>query len=277
MSVRRWLAFAALVACSRPAAREPVAGDTMRSRATTDTVGTHGGAGTLAPLVRRPWHPYDNQFRDTTDRGTGVVTLAIGSDSGRVFPSEDTLLFRESPRGGSPVVAALIRERPSPGGWSYAALAPPNVTLNFLEHGYEESGVPIDSSDGTGRWVRAIIGFTPDKQALHGWAALDTPFAERLQWDSVLAERAWYFLDSASTRLYPTLADARARRNGRVLPAHQFEIRILERKEFWLRVRLRWPVDVCNYSEAPTQAGEYWVRYLDGRGRPLMFYPSRGC
>ncbi len=126
--------------------------------------------------------------------------------------------------------------------------------------------------------MRAIIGFAPPrKRTLHGWASLDTRFAQTLQWDSVLAERAWYFLDSAATTLYPTLADAQARRRGRVLPAHQFEIRILERKNAWLRVRLRWPVDVCDYSEAPTQTGEFWVRYLDERGRPLMFYPSRGC
>lgn len=228
-------------------------------------------------LVRRPWDPYGNQFPDTIDRGTGVITLAVGPDSGRSFPSEDTLLFRATPRPDAPVVAALIRERPSPGSWSYAALAPAGATLNFLEHDYEESGVPFDSADTSGRWVRAIVAFAPDRTPLHGWASLDREWVRTLAWEDRLAERAWYFVDSASTVVYPTLDAAKTRRGGRPLPAHQFEIRIVERHTPFLRIRMRWPVDVCSEPNDSAQSGEFWVRYLDDRGRPLMFYPPRGC
>lgn len=229
------------------------------------------------PLVRRPFHPYDNQFPDTSDRGTGVITLAIGPDSGRSFPFEDTLRFRAAPRPDAPVVAALIRERSEERGWSYAALAPADVTLNFLEHDYEESGVPTDSIDASGRWVRAIVAFTPAKVPLFGWASLDTRWVQTFSWEERIAERAWYFVDSASTVLYPTLAAAQAGRGGRPLPAHRFEIRVLERRPPWLRISMRWPVDVCAEPNASAKSGEFWVRYLDQRGRPLMFYPSRGC
>jgi hypothetical protein len=41
---------------------------------------------------------------------------------------------------------------------------------------------------------------------------------------------------------------------------------------------VRWPYSPCQGDRTEgTQTRDVWIRYLDARGRPLMFYPTRGC
>lgn len=97
-----------------------------------------------------------------------------------------------------------------------------------------------------------------------------------VRWRDRLAEIATSVLDPASTRLFATLADTLGR--GDPLPPPPVDLSPLEARGRWLRVRLRWPYAMCEGPDtAGTSVREAWIAYLDRRGRPLVFYPPRGC
>jgi hypothetical protein len=46
----------------------------------------------------------------------------------------------------------------------------------------------------------------------------------------------------------------------------------------WMRVRLVVPSDNCvDPDSVPRQTRRAWIRYLDDRGRPNVWYYTRGC
>ena len=213
------------------------------------------------------------------DYGTGIVAFGTGIDTGtRSYPAADTLLFRSAPSAGAPVAAALLVERSEPGAWSYVMLAPAGVRPNMLEYAYEVSGVPIDSIDASGDWVRALIGIDASSTMLRGWADSRTAGVEKLMWAAHLPQQRPNVLDSARTMLFATRADAEAGRNGIAVPARPYTMTALEAAGALMRVRVQWPFEECSDPDsAKRNDREYWIRYLDARGRPLVFYASRGC
>jgi hypothetical protein len=269
----------ALTACDQRADSRDTMKDSILGAAPSQATPAVGTTTTIGPLVRVPWAPFGEPAPDTVDLGTGIVALTVSfDDTARTFPLEDTLVFRAEPRADAPIVGALIVDRPERMSWSTAGLIPAGARLNFREHGYEEAGVPTDSTDATGRWVRGILAFTPSRVPVHGWASLDAPGVQSFAWADRLAENVTFFLDSAGPRLFATLADAKAQRGGDRLPRERHEIEeILERSDSWLRVRIRWPYQACSDAMEGTRTREAWIRYLDDRGRPLVFYPTRGC
>jgi hypothetical protein len=79
-----------------------------------------------------------------------------------------------------------------------------------------------------------------------------------------------------TARLFDGLADTLG--PGAPAPTTSFELTTLETRGRWMRVRLRAPFDVCEGQDtAGVPVREAWIAYLDPRGRPLMFYPPRGC
>jgi hypothetical protein len=227
--------------------------------------------------MRIPWQPHADAL-GPADYGTGIVALKLGSDSGRAFPSADTLLFLEKPDAAAKPVAALLQERPNPGEWGYAALALSGVRPNFLEYAYEESGVPFDSTDATRAWVRGLIGTDPAGIMLRGWARLDSARMTLLEWSQHLPTQRLNFRDTSRAMLYASRADAEANRNGVKLPSHRYTMEGLGAEGPWLRVKFQWPFEDCEDADTVRHTTrEFWIRYLDARGRPLVFYASRGC
>jgi hypothetical protein len=272
--------LSALSACDQRTDSGAAPGDSTPLSAQPVLAVDSGTAGRTQLLVRVPWAPFGEPAPDTVDFGTGIVALTVSfDDTARTFPLEDTLIFRDAPRADAPVIGALIVARSDRMSWSTAGLVPAGTRLNFREYGYEEAGVPTDTTDETGRWVRGILAFTPEKDPVRGWASLDAPWVKSLAWADRLAEHVSFFFNPSRARLFATLADARAGQGGEPLPpAERLEIEeILERNAQWLRVRIRWPYEACSDSKENTQTREAWIRYLDDRGRPLVFYPTRGC
>lgn len=212
---------------------------------------------------------------DSSDLGTGVVALRLapGGDSAR-YPWADTLVFRAEPRADAPAVAALVVSMPASGSWTYAVLGPAGAHANLLEYAYEENGIPVDSL--AGGWVRGIVAWAPAGRVT-GWAdASDTGRVRHVRWAEHLAEHAWFFRDERAARLHDELADTV--HPGVPPPTGPYTMEPLETRGRWMRVRLRWPGERCEAADtAGAQTREAWVAYLDPRGRPLVWYPSRGC
>jgi hypothetical protein len=154
------------------------------------------------------------------------------------------------------------------------------IAAPVLEYGYDVSGFVVDSLDASGHWARVQIGDTSAPASRHGWIDLRHPRVDFLHWASYLSELDGVFsLDPARLVLHRTPGGARLTRGlVRRFDADDHWLEILERRGDWLRVRLTQPAMICGAE--PVRDGvtvEGWIRFLDGRGRPLVWYYTRGC
>lgn len=253
------------------------------AQSTPTTVAAAPAAASRPELAPLEWAPSKDQLADSlfgpradsSDLGVGLVALRIHGGAGdSLSPYTDTLHFRAAPRADAPVVAALVLGVTDPAMWRYEMLGPRGTRINVREYAYEESGVPVDSI--AGRWARAVVGWDTAGARVLGWAdASDTTRVELVRWADYLRERVWYFLDPKGARVYASLADTAG--PGDALP-EGYDIEALETRGRWMRMRLLWPYDKCEGQDSTKATRrEVWAEYLDQRGRPKVFYPSRGC
>ena len=292
MSSRALVALAALVAaCSGQPRAE-------RTAPAGDTVGGAAGAAGAALAASHPvadaspsdtvampgppsgWHVAaragEASPTDSADMGIGVIELAMDVERGPV-PRADTLWFHAAPDSTSPRTGAWILALPGGGAWRYAIWAPERLTPNDLEFGYEENGIPFDSADATGRWRRGILGFTARGQRWYGWAQLRDSLVRTVTWREHFIGMPLHFRDADHGEFHespngPVVATAR------VLADSGFDMEGVELRGEWMRVKVEHPGQMCDGNVSSTRRAEhYWIRAFDRRGRPRVYYPTRGC
>lgn len=221
-----------------------------------------------------PWEPYAGV--DPQDLGVGVVYLRRAEDKAGTLGT-DTLVLHTAPNASSPTVGAMLLTVSQHGVVSYAVAASDSIRPNLAEYGYEESGVPFDSVDSGGRWVRAILGVGPDSTPYSGWVDTSRPGVGTVRWVDLLAdrplfypkpERAAFFASPDSSRPVPAPAGG----------DDEYAMHPEETRGPWMRVRLVVPSDNCTEPDSVRrQTRRAWIRYLDPRGRPNVWYYTRGC
>jgi hypothetical protein len=247
---RRAVLLGVMLACAGPAATSRF--DTSAASAPATTVPD-------APWRMVAWHPHE---APVADRGRGVVALPVAEDTGApgrasaATESIDTLVFRSRPEPAAPVAG--------PG------LAAPNL----VEFGYEESGVPIDSMVEDGQWLRGLLGTDSAGRWLTGWADARGDRIEHRWWADHLAGQALFALDTTRLRLAAEPGGAPID-----IPAGEFILYGADSvRGRWLRARLVAPSDYCAAGDSGARHEQrLWVEYLDARGRPQVWYHSRGC
>ena len=219
------------------------------------------------------WEPYAGV--DPADLGVGVAFLTHAEDKGAPAGT-DTLLLRSAPNDASPPIGAMLFTVGANGITQYAVTAADSLRPNLVEHGYEESGVPFDSSDASGRWVRGILGFTADSTARVGWIDTGRRGIGVIRWAQQLADRPIYFPRPEAAAFF-----ARPDSSQRVVTPRggrdAYAIHPVGVRGPWLRVNVVMPSDNCEADSAPRRTRTLWIRYLDDRGRPNVWYYSRGC
>jgi len=245
------LLLLAFAGCAReePATEEPATDPWVRSRAEVD-----GG--------RRP-----------ADPGIGVVYLTRSAERGPA-PRRDTLVFRAAPDARAARIGALIVEYGPDGGWSYVVAARDSLVPNLIEYGYEEAGVPIDSVAGL--WVRGTLGRASNATPLRGWAHMEPGRVEHLLWSAHLTEQM-LFLPDIETPLHRSPGDVGRRAREVLRDTTNYAIYPVEARGPWLRVRVVTPSECHEPDPRRRREARYWIRYLDARGRPTVWYFTRGC
>ena len=220
-----------------------------------------------------PWEPYAGI--DPSDVGLGVVFLRRAEDKSGT-PGTDTLIVRTAPDASSPPLGALLFEVSANGVTSYRLAAADSLTPNLVEYGYEESGIPFDSLDVTGRWLHALVGSTADGTMRVGWVDTTQAGMGTVRWTDQLRDRPIFFPkpDHAAFFATPdsTMPVAAPRGGDDAYAMHPVEVR-----DRWMRVRVVTPSDNCEPDAVPRRTRQLWIRYLDDRGRPNVWYYSRGC
>jgi hypothetical protein len=264
---RRAVLLGAMIACAGPAATPRP--DTSAASEPATTVPD-------APWRMVAWHPHE---APVADRGRGVVALPVAEDTGApgrasaATERSDTLVFRSRPDPAAPV-AGLLLLRISGSGWEYAVAGPGLAAPNLVEFGYEESGVPIDSIVEDGQWLRGLLGTDSAGRWLTGWADARGDRIEHRWWADHLAGQALFALDTTRLRLAAEPGGAPID-----IPAGEFILYGADSvRGRWLRARLVAPSDYCAAGDSGARHEQrLWVEYLDARGRPQVWYHSRGC
>lgn len=192
------------------------------------------------------------------DAGVGVVPLRL---------PHDTVVLRASPEPGAAAVAAALVVSDSGGGWRYEVRAAEGLAPALFEYGYEEAGLPIDEERPSG-WLRVLAGWRADGSPVAGWLQADSAIV----WRRFLVGWPAFVTDSAAP-------DFRAIPDGAALPfpagAHTLYIDSIAGD--WARVRVVTPPDLCDERAADAVEATGWLRLFDGRGRPRVWYHTRGC
>jgi hypothetical protein len=223
------------------------------------------------------------------DRGVGVIAFASTAAPGTTLepPFADTLVVRSRPDPGSSVLARFIFRVPEPFAWSYVLeSAVPGVRSNALEFDYEVDGLPIDSLDGgaaTGGsgWVRVVHGVASDGTPRTGWVRHDPDRTELRLWASELPARPLFFVGPEAAIAFrdapggsPVVLELA--RHGATGPL-DYRLEPVAVEGRWMRVRVVSPDASCDGEESGALERVVWIEYLDDRGRPRVWYYTRGC
>ena len=270
--VRLAAVVAASIACSGERQSAGGRGDSLAGRSAATPATQLGGVLPSWRLVS--WQPHAGV--DPTDVGVGVVFARRAEDKGAALGT-DTVLVRASPNASAPAVGAMLFTVGQNGVTSYHVAAPDSLRPNLVEHGYEESGIPFDSADASGRWLRSILGFAAGESPHIGWVDTSQPGVGVIRWTEQLADRPIFFPKPERSAFFATPDSSKpvARPRG---ADDEYAMYSEEVRGPWMRVRLVTPSDNCVGPDSiPRQTRRAWIRYLDDRGRPNVWYYTRGC
>jgi hypothetical protein len=204
------------------------------------------------------------------DPGIGVLAFREEwSDTA----AADTLTLWTGPRSGEPW-ARFVWTLDQVGGWYYSVEQVENgnaLRAAILEYGYEIAGLPIDSVDATVNAALVIYGYDAGGNPERAWARL-TSNLDVIRWDEHLPQQALYFRDERQAVLYDA-PDGRAIEFA--LPEWDYQLIPDSVDGDWMRVHASTP-HFCSGDPAERETTA-WIRFLDERRRPTVWYYTRGC
>jgi hypothetical protein len=213
-----------------------------------------------------------------TDRERGVGIAFPRGYMGERAPQPETLTVHTRPDATAAAVARLIRSDMG----VYALEVRTDVgESGALEHGYEDIGLPLleEPSGPAPEWLHVHYALAPDGTPLDGWLRNDTSSVATLLWRDQLPESPLFFLEPDSIGFHgspegPPVRLELTRSDG----GERFDyiMYALETRAAWMRVEVVTPSNYCFDPPAPRR-DTLWIRYLDPRGRPRVWYYTRGC
>jgi hypothetical protein len=222
--------------------------------------------------------PFEGEMTSPNDLGHGVIYPGAGFFASQRFPLADTIWFRASPDTSSAIVGALALVMETPGSLLQQAVwAPEELTGNSVEISVDEIGTPFDSIDASGRWHRAILGFTSLERPWFGWTMLGDSVLTRMVWKEKLAETSIYFREADGT--FHSAPDGPVVMTLRALQdSGGYDLTSEEVRGRWMRVKVERPGEMCEGNlPADRRVDHYWIRAFDEWGRPQVFFHTRGC
>jgi hypothetical protein len=206
-----------------------------------------------------------------SDFGVGLLHFVPGD---RV----DSIWLLNAPDSAGEPNGLFVLDTATPAMLRYAVIAPDSLIPNLVEYGYEILGLPIDTIRAD-RWVRAILGFQQTGEPHKGWVRPDTVGVSLIQWADYLPKQGLVFFRAGQPgTLFTNPGDQLPALTVALEPPLDYTLEPLEVAGRWMRARVRHPFRWCvdfNRDSVPTV--ELWLEYLDSRGRPAVYYPSRGC
>lgn len=215
---------------------------------------------------------------DPRDFGIGILHLGVRPDSVSTL-REDTVIIRNAPTDEAAVIARWIHRYGDDGTWEYRLETnEERMSRNDIEWSYEENGLPVDTIAGNDNWARVIHATDATGAARFGWVRISD--RTRIEpWPQVLLQQSVFFRrpDSLVFRATPDGDTVSLEiRTGDTADGLDYAMMPLRVVDEWMQVAVTSPSDFC--TEVPAaRADTVWIRYLDERRRPRVWYFPRGC
>lgn len=228
-----------------------------------------------APVPSEGWielprggRPEETSLR--RERGVGVAHLVVDR-YGREDP-DDTLVVRDRPQPASAPVALLVRDTTST---FHLFVRDSTLRGAALEFGYEDVGLPGVEPPRSDGWTPILYAVDPAGTPRTGWVRIEGREVAWLSWTERLTTIPLFSIlppDSVVFRVAPGSVE----RSRVQLDDDDYILYPLETDGEWLRVEVVRPSEYCAEPAGVTR-DTAWVRMLDDRGRPRVWYHTRGC
>lgn len=239
------------------------------------------GAGLVVHAGRL--HPQGEDSARSRDYGVGVLAFEFSPAPGAELPRADTLVIHRTASEDSPVVGRFLFKSPDSLSWSYALeTREAGIASNALEFDYEVLGLPIDSLQVGSEWVRVIYGVAAGTVPLYGWVSTRAGRRQVRLWAEELARHPLFFWPAEGMAFHARPGGERvrfelARRGPAGGAAFDYRLEPLDVEGRWMKVRVVTPNLACTAESADTREAVFWIEYLGERGRPRVWYHTRGC
>lgn len=221
------------------------------------------------------WEPYPIEGAPPpVDRGVGVVYFARLPGTARQ-PVTDSLAVRADSTAGADTIALFLLRETNATSYRYAVASADSLVPNVVEFDYEVAGVPIDTV-ADGGWVRVVVGFTRDGRPRTGWVAVRPADARLLLWRERLPAQSLHFADGVTPEFHVAPGGA-ARPVALGDDSLGYSMQPLQVEGDWMRVRVSVPHECRVVPGTPVPTVDAWLRFVDARGRPRVWYAPRGC
>ncbi len=208
---------------------------------------------------------------DTTvrlDPGIGIVS-PLGSAARDSLP-----LYLTS--ADSAVWGWFVRDLSGRDSLPFALVAPVSLRPNIVEFTYEESALPVDSIARDKTTARVLLGWDGAGVMRRVWVRLDSTVILR-RWAEVLAQYPLFFRPGLGPQFFaaPQGAAFPVILTGGDDPDYAMHPKRVAGS--WMEVEVVTPSDYCAEDTARRRRETVWIRFLDPRGRPRVWYYTRGC
>jgi len=213
------------------------------------------------------------------DLGRGAIFFGHNSPQGD-SRQNDTILILATPESSAKELCRVLVTFDSGGYFFTVDPQPEGGGTNLVEFGYEEEGLPFDSIAHDRRWVRVIYG--SGGAVLSGWVRTESPRTGIVWWRTLLPRNLLFFRDPDKIHFFSSPNGKERKFRLEPFPhegnpqRYDYIMRPLKTKGDWLLVRIVTPSDMCDLPEHPRTV-DLWIRFLDERGRPQVWFYSRGC
>jgi len=214
--------------------------------------------------------PAGAQARQWQDREYGIGVVRY--EAMYRYDARDVILV--APFASADTVASLSRD-------SLCFRQPPGCVRSYdrmIEFDYEVPGWAILEFSKDSGWVRVSLAPSQPSGPM-GWVRL-RPTVSTLLWSQILPRHRLFFLREPDIAFYKE-PDPKSRVErqpvthlGSKRPS--YIMNPLAVRGPWLRVELLVPSTICE-TDIKVTPDTLWIRYLTPRGRPTVFYHTRGC
>jgi hypothetical protein len=149
-------------------------------------------------------------------------------------------------------------------------------TDNLIEFEYEISGIPI--SEVNNNWLRVIYGYDKSGKALMGWIEHKKGITRYLLWKDYLKEQDLFFESTDQIIFFdkPNGSKVGFKLEPSEHLVYDYIMKPIEVSGNWMKVEVFTPSNNCN-TPINVRKEIFWIKYLNDRGRPLVWYFTRGC
>ncbi len=176
----------------------------------------------------------------------------------------------------SRLLGVYISEHSEGGQTTYSVQVRNIKTDNLIEFEYEKSGLPLRGISDS--WLNVIYGHDKLGKALTGWVEQKSGTTDYFLWKDYLKFEMLFFDSPDRIEFFDKAGGEKV--EFKLQPSqnlkYDYIMKSIELDGDWMKVEVTTPSNYCNTPEVK-ETKVFWIRYLDRKGRPLVWYFTRGC